>query len=168
LLDVELERQWAHVLEESSQFSLVLLDIDHFKKFNDEYGHLAGDDCLRVVGAAVKSAVRGDDVVARYGGEEIAIILPSTDPHDAVIVAEAVRSAIENLKIPHAGNPEGGGKVTASLGVATALARAGGAIRMPESLVLSADKALYMAKSEGRNCVRKVMLMAAPIKALEA
>ena len=165
---MELERQWAHVLEESSQFSLVLLDIDHFKKFIDEYGHLAGDDCLRVVGAAVKSAVRGDDVVARYGGEEIAIILPSTDPHDAVIVAEAVRSAIENLKIPHAGNPEGGGKVTASLGVATALARAGGAIRMPESLVLSADKALYMAKSEGRNCVRKVMLMAAPIKALEA
>jgi diguanylate cyclase (GGDEF)-like protein/PAS domain S-box-containing protein len=165
--DVELERQWAHVLEESSQFSLVLLDIDHFKKFNDEYGHLAGDDCLRVVGAAVKSAVRGGDVVARYGGEEIAIILPETDPHDAVIVAEAVRNAIEGLGIPHAGNPEGGSQVTASFGVATALARAGGAIRMPESLLLSADKALYMAKSEGRNCVRKVMMMAAPNKTPE-
>jgi diguanylate cyclase (GGDEF)-like protein/PAS domain S-box-containing protein len=165
--NVELERQWTRVLEESSQVSLVLLDIDHFKQFNDEYGHLAGDDCLRVIGAAVRSAVRGADIVARYGGEEIAIILPSTGPHEAVTVAEAVRNAIENLEIPHAGNPEGG-KVTASLGVATALARAGGAIRMPESLVLSADKALYMAKSEGRNCVRKVMMMAAPNNAPEA
>ena len=166
--DAELERQWTHVLEESSQVSLVLLDIDHFKQFNDEYGHLAGDDCLRVVGAAVKSAVRGGDVVARYGGEEIAIILPSTDPHEAVLLAEAVRNAIESLRIPHAGNPEGGSKVTASLGVATALARAGGAIRMPESLLLSVDKALYMAKAEGRNCVRKVMMMAAPNKTPEA
>lgn len=166
--DAELERQWSRVLAESSQFSLVLLDIDHFKKFNDEYGHLAGDDCLRVVGAAVKSAVRGGDVVARYGGEEIAIILPSTDSQEAVIVAEAVRNAIENLGIEHGGNPEGGNKVTASFGVATALARAGGAIRMPESLLLSADKALYMAKSEGRNCVRKVMMMAAPQKPSEA
>jgi len=166
--DAELERQWTHVLEESSQVSLVLLDIDHFKQFNDEYGHLAGDDCLRVVGAAVKSAVRGGDVVARYGGEEIAIILPSTDPHEAVLLAEAVRNAIESLRIPHAGNPEGGSRVTASLGVATALARAGGAIRMPESLLLSVDKALYMAKAEGRNCVRKVMMMAAPNKTPEA
>ena len=166
--DQELERQWTHVRENGSQFSLVLLDIDHFKKFNDEYGHLAGDDCLRVVGAAVNSAARNADVIARYGGEENAIILPATDPAQAVIVAEAVRSAIENLNIPHAGNPEGGSKVTISLGVATALAREGGAIRMPESLVLSADKALYMAKAEGRNCVRKVMMMAAPNKPTEA
>ena len=165
--DAELERQWVRVLEESSQFSLILLDIDHFKKFNDEYGHLAGDDCLRVVAAAVKSSVRPGDVVARYGGEEIAIVLPSTDPADAVQVAEAARNAIETLEIPHAGNPEAGNKVTASFGVATALARAGGAIRMPESLVLSADKALYMAKSEGRNCVRKVMMMAAPTRQAE-
>jgi diguanylate cyclase (GGDEF)-like protein/PAS domain S-box-containing protein len=160
--DQELERQWTHVREDSSQVSLILLDIDHFKKFNDEYGHLAGDDCLRVVGSAVKSAARPGDVVARYGGEEIAIILPSTDPAQAVLVAEAVRNAVESLDIPHAGNPEGGNKITVSIGVATALARAGGAIRMPESLVLSADKALYIAKSEGRNCVRKVMMMAAP------
>jgi diguanylate cyclase (GGDEF)-like protein/PAS domain S-box-containing protein len=166
--EAELERQWTRVLEEGSQVSLVLLDIDHFKKFNDEYGHIAGDDCLRVVGAAVKSAVRSGDVVARYGGEEIAIILPATTPAEAVIVAEAVRNAIAGQNIPHAGNPEGDSKVTASLGVATALSRAGGAIRMPESLVLSADKALYMAKSEGRNCVRKVMMMAAPNKAPEA
>jgi diguanylate cyclase (GGDEF)-like protein/PAS domain S-box-containing protein len=166
--DAELDRQWGYVLEHGSQVSLVLLDIDHFKKFNDEYGHLAGDDCLRVVGAAVMSAVRTGDVVARYGGEELAIILPATDPAGAVVVAEAVRHAIESLDIPHAGNPEGGSKVTASLGVATALARAGGMIRMPESLVLSADKALYMAKSEGRNCVRKVMMMAAQNKAAEA
>jgi diguanylate cyclase (GGDEF)-like protein/PAS domain S-box-containing protein len=165
--DAELERQWSHVREESAPVSLVLLDIDHFKKFNDEYGHLAGDDCLRVVGAAVKSAVRPTDVVARYGGEEIAIILPSTDPAEALTIAEAVREAIENLNIPHAGNPEGGGKVTASLGIATALSRAGGAIRMSESLVLSADKALYMAKHEGRNRVRKLMMMAAPNKKTE-
>jgi diguanylate cyclase (GGDEF)-like protein/PAS domain S-box-containing protein len=160
--NAELERQWSHVLKESLQVSLVLLDIDHFKQFNDEYGHPAGDDCLRVIGAAVRSAVRPGDFVARYGGEEIAIILPSTGPSDAIIVAEAVRSAIESLNIPHAGNPESDRRVTASLGVATALARAGGMVRMPESLVLFADKALYMAKSEGRNCVRKVMMMAAP------
>lgn len=165
--DDELEREWNRVIREESHVSLVLLDIDHFKRFNDDYGHLAGDDCLRVVGAAVKSAVRVTDMVARYGGEELAIILPATDYAGAHTVAEMARRAIENLDIPHARNSEGNQRVTASLGVATALARIGGGIRMPESLVLSADKALYMAKHDGRNCVRKVMMMAAANKLSE-
>ena len=105
--------------------------------------------------------MRATDLVARYGGEEIVIILPATDAAGAIVVAEMVRKAIEALRIPHTGNPEGGLHVSASLGVATALARVGAGVRMPESLVLSADKALYMAKHEGRNCVRKVMMMAA-------
>jgi diguanylate cyclase (GGDEF)-like protein len=110
----------------------------------------------------VRGAVRAGDLVARYGGEEIVVILPGTDNAGAVVVAEGVRRAVEGLDIPHLGNPEGGLRVTASRGVATALARVGGAVRMPESLVLVADKALYMAKHEGRNSVRKLMMMAAP------
>jgi diguanylate cyclase (GGDEF)-like protein len=137
-----------------------MLDIDHFKQFNDQYGHQAGDDCLRAVAAAVSGAVRVTDVVSRYGGEEITVILPSTSTAGAVETAEKARSAIEALQIPHEGNPEGGGWLTVSVGVATALARLGGTMRMPESLLLAADNAMYKAKHEGRNRVATVLLIA--------
>lgn len=140
--------------------SLLLLDIDHFKQFNDRYGHQVGDDCLRTLAAAVSGAVRTTDIVARYGGEEIAVILPLTHTAGAVETAEKVRLAVEALQLTHEGSPEGGGWVTSSIGVATALARSGGTIRMPEGLLQAADNALYRAKREGRNRVATALLMA--------
>src|SRR6185312_14465920 len=109
--DEALEREWKRALRDRSQISLLLLDIDQFKAFNDRYGHPVGDDCLRSVSGAVNGAVRGGDVVARYGGEEIAVILPDSSTQGAVELAERIRSAIET-----------GGVVTASIGVANAAA----------------------------------------------
>jgi diguanylate cyclase (GGDEF)-like protein/PAS domain S-box-containing protein len=158
--DEALDREWKRTLREGSQISLLLLDIDHFKEFNDRYGHQVGDDCLRAVSAAVRGVVRTTDIAARYGGDEITVILPSSDTPGAVEVAEKVRSAVEGLQITHEGNPEGGGWVTASVGVATALSRHGGTLRMPESLLQAADNALYKAKREGRNQVATALLVA--------
>ena len=158
--DQALKREWMRTLREGSEVSLLLLDIDRFKEFNDRYGHQVGDDCLRAVAAAVSGAVRASDSVARYGGEEIAIILPSTFIAGAVEVAEKVRCAIAALHISHEGNPEGGDGVTVSIGAATALARVGGTMRMPESLLLAADHAMYKAKREGRNRVATSLLIA--------
>ena len=157
--DEALTREWKATLREGSQISLLLLDIDHFKEFNDHYGHQVGDDCLRAVAAAVRGSVRTTDIAARYGGEEIAVILPFTDTAGAVEVAENMRSAVEALQITHERNPAGGGLVTASVGVATALSRQGGTMRMPESLLLAADNALYKAKREGRNQVGTALLV---------
>lgn len=159
--DEELEREWTRTLREGSQMSLLLLDIDRFKQFNDRYGHQFGDDCLRAVAKAVRETVqRGSDLVARYGGEEIAVILHKTDDAGAHIVAEAILRSIADLNIPHADNEESGGVVSASIGVSTALARTGGTMKMPESLLLSADNALYQAKREGRNRIATALLMA--------
>jgi diguanylate cyclase (GGDEF)-like protein/PAS domain S-box-containing protein len=158
--DEALNREWKRTLREGSQISLLLLDLDHFKEFNDQYGHQVGDDCLRAVAGAVKRAVRTTDIAARYGGEEIAVILPSTTTVGAVEAAEKVRCAIEALQITHEGNSVEGGWVTASIGVATALSRQGGTMRMPESLLQAADNALYKAKREGRNRVATALLVA--------
>jgi len=158
--DESLEREWKRTLREGSEISLLLLDIDNFKRFNDLYGHQVGDDCLRAVATAISGAVRATDIAARYGGEEIAIILPSTFTAGAVEVAEKVRSAIAALRLGHEGNPGEGGRLTVSIGVATALARQGGTIRMPESLLLAADNAMYKAKHEGRNRVATSLLIA--------
>jgi diguanylate cyclase (GGDEF)-like protein/PAS domain S-box-containing protein len=157
--DESLTREWKRAVRHGSQVSLLFLDIDHFKRFNDRYGHQAGDDCLRAVAEAVSDAVRTTDRVARYGGEEIAVILPSTSTAGAAEAAEKVRSAIEALRLPHEGNPEGGGWLTVSVGVATALARHGGTMRMPASLLQSADNAMYKAKHEGRNRVVTALLI---------
>jgi diguanylate cyclase (GGDEF)-like protein/PAS domain S-box-containing protein len=158
--DEALEREWKRTLREGSQISLLLLDVDHFKEFNDQYGHQVGDDCLRAIAAAITGAVRASDIVARYGGEEIVVILPSANMTGAVEAAEKVRSAVETLQLSNEGNPEGRGWVTASIGVATAIARCGGTMRMPESLLLAADNALYKAKHEGRNRIATALLLA--------
>jgi diguanylate cyclase (GGDEF)-like protein/PAS domain S-box-containing protein len=159
--DEALEKEWKRTLREGSQVSLLMLDLDHFKEFNDRYGHQFGDDCLRAVASTARAvACRATDTVARYGGEEIAVILPCSDAAGAGLLAETLRLAIAALRIPHAGNPEGGGVVTASIGVATALARYGGTMRMPESILLASDNALYQAKREGRNRVATAVLMA--------
>ncbi len=158
--DETLEREWKRTLREGTQVSLLLLDIDHFKRFNDLYGHQVGDDCLRAVARAAVGAVRQTDTVARYGGEEIAIILPQVDAPGAAETAEKVRAAIEALRLTHAENLESRDWLTVSIGAATALARHGGTMRMPESLLLTADHALYKAKHSGRNCVMTGMLIA--------
>ena len=158
--DEALHREWKRTLREGSQISLLLLDIDHFKELNDAYGHQVGDDCLRAVASAVKGAVRATDIAARYGGDEIAVILPSADSAGAGEVAEKVRAAVAALQITHERNHEGGGWVTVSVGAATALSREGGTMKMPESLLLAADNALYKAKREGRNQTASALLMA--------
>jgi diguanylate cyclase (GGDEF)-like protein/PAS domain S-box-containing protein len=163
--DVALKCEWKRTLREGTEMSLLLLDIDHFKGFNDAHGHQVGDDCLRAVAEAAVGAVRQTDTVARYGGEEIAIILPRVDTQGAMEAAEKVRLAILRLRMTHEGNLEGGGWVSASIGAATALARHGGTMRMPESLLQAADHALYKAKREGRNRVEAGLLIA-PMEAM--
>ncbi len=157
--DEMLERTWRQTLRQGGEMALLLLDIDHFKQFNDAYGHQAGDDCLRTVAACVgKFARRPTDLACRYGGEEFAVILGEVGPNAAVEVAEEIRSAVAGLGIPH--HTSTGGHLTVSIGVATAVARVGGSIRMPESLLQAADHALYRAKAGGRNRVERSVLIA--------
>jgi diguanylate cyclase (GGDEF)-like protein/PAS domain S-box-containing protein len=98
--DEEIEREWNRTLRDGSRMSLLLLDIDHFKEFNDRYGHQAGDNCLRVAAATVVGNVRSTDVAARYGGDEMAVILPSADIGDAIVVAEKLRLPLRNSGLP--------------------------------------------------------------------
>jgi len=150
--DETLERCFRSAQRTKKHLSMLFLDLDQFKKFNDTYGHQAGDDCLRRTAAAVSSAVlRPNDLVARYGGEEMAVILPDTDGTGAVDVAVRVLEAVRALKIPHAHNPAGEGFVTASIGVATAVIHGQETTGSPAALVEAADSALYVAKSQGRN-----------------
>nr|WP_303652661.1 GGDEF domain-containing protein [Paludisphaera mucosa] len=126
--------------------SIVLLDVDHFKSFNDGYGHAAGDVVLRDVSAVVQAAARSHDVVARYGGEEFAILLPGTGRPGAVTMAERVRLALASRRWPL-------GPITASLGVATLRHEEGVSQVTAEGLVEAADLALYQSKRLGRNRV---------------
>ncbi|MHB8285545.1 MAG: GGDEF domain-containing protein [Caulobacteraceae bacterium] len=152
--------EWRRARREDTHLSLLMLDLDNFKALNDTYGHQAGDDCLRTVAAAVKAAVRRPgDMAARYGGEEIAVILPNTDAEGAFEVAETIRKTIHALRIPNAGNLEGGGWLTASLGAATAFPRVHAGLDMPVGLLQLADRALYRAKSDGRNCIATAVLL---------
>jgi diguanylate cyclase (GGDEF)-like protein len=130
--------------------SVILIDIDHFKRFNDTYGHPAGDACLRQVGMVIRNTVqRASDVAARYGGEEFAAVLAETPYQGAITVAEQIRTGIERLALPHAGSPTAG-IVTASLGVVTVDA---GSEVSPGILIAAADTLLYGAKNQGRNRV---------------
>lgn len=128
--------------------SLILADIDHFKKFNDTFGHLIGDQVLRLVGVSLKHNVKGQDVAARFGGEEFAVLLPRTPLAAAVTVAEHVRAAVHAKELMRRSTGETLGRVTVSLGVATW--RRGDTTA---SLIERADTCLYQAKNAGRNCV---------------
>jgi diguanylate cyclase (GGDEF)-like protein len=132
----------------SEPLSLVMLDIDHFKTFNDRNGHEAGNEVLRRVGGIIRDTLRKVDVGARYGGEEFAVILPSTPKRGARAAAERLRDAIGAREFPHAAD-QPLGRLTASLGVATYPADG----RNPAEFVKHCDRALYVAKAEGRDRV---------------
>lgn len=130
--------------------SLLMMDIDRFKVYNDNNGHLAGDECLKLICHTVKKSFRRvGDLVARYGGEEIAALLPSTNLASACMLADATRKNVEELQIAYTGLPENG-FVTISVGVAATIPDPGA---NPQQLLNDADKALYQAKTKGRNLV---------------
>lgn len=152
--DHTLAVEWKRTLRTGVPLSLVLLDVDHFKLFNDHYGHLAGDDCLRATARTVRGALhRAGDSVARFGGEEFAVLLPATETASAQMLANRLCRAVAGMQIPHCENPEGAGVVTISGGVSSADATVPKEVPMPESLLRAADAALYKAKHEGRNRV---------------
>jgi len=132
-----------------SALALIMIDIDYFKQYNDIYGHLAGDECLRVIAKVIKEAGqrRAGDLAARYGGEEISVLLPDVDTESALQIAEKIRRGIRALKITHGGSPYG--IVTISVGIDAVDAPP--RTNQPELLIRGADRALYAAKSAGRD-----------------
>ncbi len=149
--DQAIRLECARAQRHGAVLSLIMLDVDHFKLFNDRYGHAAGDDCLRRIGGALLALQqRPVDLAARYGGEEFALLLPATGPGGAMVVAQDILAAILALDIPHQDNA--GNRVTVSVGVAgtTSLQDWKGT---PDELVVAADAALYEAKHLGRNRV---------------
>lgn len=142
-----LEAEWLPGLRSREPIALAMIDIDHFKKYNDHYGHQCGDDCLRLVTRTIRTSIRITDLAARYGGEEFCIVMPATDTDSALLVVERVRQAVADLAVPHAGTDLG--IVTISVGLTTAVPTAG----LPNQLIKIADQALYEAKRDGRNRV---------------
>ncbi len=134
--------------EADGPLALVMVDIDHFKKFNDTYGHPVGDQVLRVVANLLQSNIKGKDTVARYGGEEFGIILPETTLQQADFVANAVRRAVMDKELKKKSTGENLGRITLSMGIAVMTRD-----DTPETLLARADKGLYAAKHHGRNRV---------------
>jgi len=149
--DDNLKKEWKQAIRTGASLSLLIIDIDHFKNFNDHYGHLEGDDCLRKVAQALYEALlRPIDIVARYGGEEFTAILPNTDLDGAVMVARRMMKNVAELNIPHPASPVAG-RVTVSIGATTMIPSID---QRATSLLDYADKALYEAKETGRNALR--------------
>ena len=138
----------AHARGRDEPLSLMMTDIDHFKKFNDSYGHLTGDQVLRLVAMSAKQSVKGVDIAARYGGEEFAIVLPNTLLRTAVLIADQIRCAVMNKELRKRSTGAHLGRVTISVGVATL-----GNSDTAQSLIERADACLYAAKRAGRNRV---------------
>jgi diguanylate cyclase (GGDEF)-like protein len=148
--EVYFDQEWRRMAREQKPLSLILCDVDFFKSYNDTYGHRVGDRCLQKVAQAIKDAAkRSVDLVSRYGGEEFAIILPNTDVAGATQVAQQICSAVTRLAIPHNSSPVSC-HVTLSAGVATIIPQPSSNC---EEMIIAADKALYQAKSMGRDRV---------------
>ncbi|UXH77997.1 diguanylate cyclase domain-containing protein [Roseateles amylovorans] len=149
--DQRLDAEWARAVRTGSALTLVLMDVDHFKRFNDHYGHPAGDSCLREVAAAIRDqARRPADLAARIGGEEFAVLMPDTDEAGALQAAERIRAAVAARSIPHEASLTAD-HVTVSLGVVSCTPDRQGSRMTVESLMAAADRALYDAKAAGRN-----------------
>jgi diguanylate cyclase len=146
--DEQLDITLAEASERNEPLSLMMVDIDHFKAFNDTWGHLTGDQVLRLVASSMKQNVKGRDIAVRYGGEEFAIILPNTVLRSAVTVAEHIRRAVMAKELMKRSTGQNLGRVTISVGVAT-WHRGDTA----QSLIARADACLYAAKNSGRNRV---------------
>jgi diguanylate cyclase len=146
--DAALADALRHAQRTGDKLSVLMTDIDHFKKFNDTFGHLTGDQVLRLVAVSIKQNVKGLDTAARFGGEEFAIILPGCDAEGALHVAEQVRKAVQARELVKRSTGENLGRVTISIGVATFRSD-----DTPMSIIERADTALYAAKRAGRNCV---------------
>jgi diguanylate cyclase (GGDEF)-like protein/PAS domain S-box-containing protein len=144
--DDTLQAEWTRALRQHQPLSLLMVDVDNFKAYNDAHGHLGGDECLKRIATAVASEMRANDLVARYGGEEFAVILPNQSLKGAASVAERIRTRVEQLQVPNL--LAAGQHVTVSIGAATALAAPDTAA---SELVATADAALYRAKHMGRN-----------------
>jgi diguanylate cyclase (GGDEF)-like protein len=149
--DTVLRQEWRRAVRDEAPISLLFCDIDYFKRFNDTYGHQAGDECLvRVAQAMEETLNRPADLVARYGGEEFIALLVDTDAEGARMLADRMRARIVELKVDNRNSSVGGGMLTVSLGVATVIPNP---TLRPEDLVDLADRALYAAKAGGRNRV---------------
>ncbi|MCL2635376.1 MAG: diguanylate cyclase [Betaproteobacteria bacterium] len=147
--DEHIAREWRRARRNGSSLALMMCDVDHFKKFNDTYGHQAGDECLRrVAGAIATSLERGSDMAARYGGEEFVVVLSETSLGGALIVAEKIRHAVHALQIPHSASSHS--RVTLSIGLAATVPEIDDSCA---SLIAAADRALYEAKNNGRDRV---------------
>lgn len=154
-LDQVLQLEWRRCLRTARPLSLIMSDIDHFKAYNDNLGHAAGDECIKAVARALDAAMRRPaDLVARYGGEEFTAILPDTESHGAGVVATAMKETVESLAISHPNSPISD-RVTVSCGVAIATPASH---LTPEDLLNAGDEMLYRAKDKGRNRVETVLL----------
>jgi len=150
IIDEYLDKETTRSIRGGQSIAVVMIDLDNFKAYNDTYGHVAGDSCLKKISKVLKNTIsRPEDLAGRYGGEEFCVILPNTDLDGAMFVAERIRKDVENSRIPHSGNPDTN-VVTLSIGVSSHIPLK----QAPSNQILSeADKALYQAKMAGKNIV---------------
>lgn len=153
--DEYIHQEWRRSAREQESLSLILCDVDYFKRYNDTYGHQKGDDCLRAIAKAITRSVRRPaDLIARYGGEEFAVVLPNTKAEGAIQVARTIQAEVQQLAIPHEQSPVSR-YVTLSLGVCSTVPPRDHGPTTPavEDFIACTDKALYEAKEKGRNCI---------------
>ncbi len=162
-MEVDLNHTHASALRYDQNYSILLLDIDYFKRYNDHYGHQMGDDALKQVASILKQHIRTSDRIYRYGGEELLLLLPHTSAEQATIVADKLVKSIQDSAIPHEESPLG--RLTISGGCASVEKYPGEKYSDWEKVVEEADRALYQAKNDGRNCVKtSYPIDAAPAK----